>query len=86
MMFSTRSWRSDGRNVRTRNPLEILSPTEFERLLTHMDELQTFQGMPNPFGSFELPRGEHGPAVPNPHAQMQPANLQEYVHSTLDTA
>ncbi|OAL23005.1 hypothetical protein AYO22_06913 [Fonsecaea multimorphosa] len=77
MVLSTRSWRTDGRNVRTDDLYEALD--EMGQLLTRLDELQN-RDMPVPFGPldpFGFPRGQGVMGRHDPPLHLQPAGLQD---------
>ncbi|EXJ65742.1 uncharacterized protein A1O5_11270 [Cladophialophora psammophila CBS 110553] len=77
MVLSTRSWRSDGRNVRTNDLREMID--KIEQLLTRPGEPQN-RGMPGPFGPlspFGFPRGQGAGGLDDPHIRLQPAGLQD---------
>ena len=78
MMFSTRTFRNDGRNVRSPDDMwsALIELADMDDLLTHSREQPT-RGALLPFSPFGFPAGEPGPAFHTPQAHMQPANLQE---------
>lgn len=77
MMFSTRTWRNDGSNVRLDD--DQMMSALMERigeidLLTQEHEQN--RGGPIPFSPFGFPAGQPDPFHAHPN-QVQPANLQE---------
>ncbi|OAG40876.1 hypothetical protein AYO21_04953 [Fonsecaea monophora] len=77
MVLSTRTWRSDGRNVRTDELYEVID--EIGQVLTRLDELQD-QGMLPPMFNldpFGFPRGQGVGGRDDPHLHLQPAGLQD---------
>ncbi|OAL31319.1 hypothetical protein AYO20_08229 [Fonsecaea nubica] len=77
MVLSTRTWRSDGRNVRTDELYEVND--EIGQVLTRLDELQD-QGMLPPMFNldpFGFPRGQGVGGRDDPHLHLQPAGLQD---------
>ena len=75
MMFSTRTWRNDGRNVRPDDLDEISVSVDTDELLIRLCEQN--RGGPLPFGPFGFPAGEPGAPFNNHQTQMQPSSLQE---------
>lgn len=76
MMFSTRTWRNDGLNVRPGDLLSALPELEStDDLLTTRG--QQNRGGPLPLSSFGFPVGEHGRGFHDHPPLMQPASLQE---------
>ncbi|EXJ64781.1 hypothetical protein A1O7_01119 [Cladophialophora yegresii CBS 114405] len=77
MMFSTRMWSPDGRNVRLDDLLDsAVEDVEMEELLTHLVEQQN-RGGPLPFSPLGFPGAEAGPGLHGPPPHMQPASLQD---------
>ncbi|KAJ9608616.1 hypothetical protein H2200_006387 [Cladophialophora chaetospira] len=70
VMFSTRTWRSDGRNVGLGDLLDALQE------LTQTLEQQN-RGGPLPFSPFGFPTNEPGSPFHTPQNHVQPANLQD---------